>query len=77
MGSVGLGTAQSDLFHADHADQHVSTMNTDVNVIQGEGELDVKICKIFVFVCIDLALLVCKLNAQKVKEQAEMLSFPD
>jgi hypothetical protein len=52
-------------------------MNTNVNLIQGEGELDVKVCEIFVFVCIDLAVLVCKLIAQKVKEQAEMLSLPD
>jgi hypothetical protein len=52
-------------------------MNANVDVVQGEGKLDVKVCILAVLVRIDLAMLVCKLIAKMVKEQAEMLSLPD
>jgi hypothetical protein len=55
--------SQSDLTLSVHADKHVTTLDTDVNVIQGDGGLDVKVCVISVLVRIDLAVLIRKLIA--------------
>ena len=65
-----------DLFLADHADDNVPIVNANVDIVEFTGEFDVEVNELPTLIRIDLAALSCKLVAQMLKKQPEILSLP-